>query len=74
MQLMDKMIVIFFITPFSMKLRFHFLAQMHLNGFNPTSIIKNLNLDILIASNLQGMHDITSSYPLANVMKEKGTL
>jgi hypothetical protein len=47
---------------------------MHYNGFNPTSIIKNLNLDIIIANNLQGMLDITSSYPLANVMKEKGTL
>jgi len=69
-----KLIVIFFTTAFSMKLRFQFLDQMHFNGFNPTSIIKNLNLDILIANNLQGMHDITSSYPLANVMKEKGTL
>jgi hypothetical protein len=47
---------------------------MHFNGFNPTSIIKNLNLDILIANNLQGVHDIISIYPLANVMKEKGTL
>ncbi len=68
------MIVFFFTTPFSMKLRFHFLDQMHFSGFNPTSIIKNLNLDMIIANNLQGMHDITSSYPLANVMKEKGTL
>jgi hypothetical protein len=46
-----KMIVIFFTTPFSMKLRLHFLDEMHLNGFNPISIIKNLNLDILIANN-----------------------
>ncbi len=57
-----------------MKLRFHVLDEMHFNSFNPTSIIKTLNLDIIIANNLQGMHDITSSYPLANVMKEKGTL
>jgi hypothetical protein len=47
---------------------------MHFSGFNLTSIIKNLNLDIIIANNLQGMHDITSSYPLANVMKETGIL
>ncbi len=57
-----------------MKLRFHFLDQMHFNGFDPTSIIRNLNLDIIIANNLQGMLDITSSYLLANVMKKKGTL
>ncbi len=59
-------------TPFSMKLRFHFLDQMHFNAFNPNSIIKSLNLDILSGNNLQGMHDVTSSYPLANITKEKG--
>jgi hypothetical protein len=47
---------------------------MHFNAFNPNSIIKSLNLDILIGNNLQGMHDVTSSYSLANVTEDKGAL
>jgi len=55
-------------------LGFHFFDQMDFNAFNPNSIIKSLNLDILIGNNLQGTHDVTSSYPLANLTKEKGAL
>jgi len=50
------------------------LDQMHFNAFNSNSIITSLNVDILSGNNLQGMHDVTSSYPLANVTKEKGAL